>query len=54
MFYAIVNDNKVPDNYLLQNKDRIRIITDNLSFGVRTDESAHTSHAKEMIRKNNN
>ena len=50
MVYAIVNDKKVEDGYILQNKDRVRIITDDLSFGVREEGLAMTSYAKKKIR----
>lgn len=35
MVYAIVNDEYVPVDYILKNKDRVRIVTDNLSYGPR-------------------
>ena len=39
--------------YILRNKDRVRIITDDLSYGPRDDweEKAHTSYAKKKIRE---
>lgn len=51
MVAAIVNDEYVPVDYVLKNKDRVRIITDNLSFGPREDwiEKAHTTKAKKKI-----
>ena len=51
MVAAIVNDEYVPVDYQLKNKDRIRIITDNLSFGPREDwiDKAHTVKAKRKI-----
>ena len=57
MVSAIVNDEQVPVDYVLKNKDRVRIITDELSFGPREDwlDKAHTSLAKTRIiefRKN--
>ena len=53
MVAAIVNDEYVPIDYILQNKDRVRIITDDLSFGPRDDwkEKAKTSYAKRKIRE---
>ena len=53
MVGAFVNDEYVPVDYILQNKDRIRIITDNLSFGPRDDweGKAHTSYARKKIKE---
>ena len=55
MVGAFVNDEVVPIDYTLQNKDRVRIITDDLSFGSRDDweSKAHTSLAKRKIREFN-
>ena len=53
MVYALVNDRKVPDDYVLQNKDRVRIVTDDLSFGSRDESLARTSYAKRIIREFN-
>ena len=55
MVGAIVNDEYVPVDYTLKNKDRVRIITDDLSFGHREDwiDKAHTSYAKKKIREFN-
>jgi len=55
MVAAIVNDEYVPVDYVLKNKDRVRIITDNLSFGPREDwvEKAHTTKAKKKIKEFN-
>lgn len=52
MVGAIVNDEYVPIDYVLHNKDRAKIITDDLSYGPRSDweEKAHTSYAKKRIR----
>ena len=49
---VFVNDEYVPIDYILQNKDRIRIVTDDLSYGPRDDwmEKTHTSYAKQKIR----
>ena len=55
MVYAIVNDRKVDDGYILKNKDRIRVITDDLSFGPRDnwEEIAQTSYARKKIKEFN-
>lgn len=52
MVGVFVNDEYVPIDYILQNKDRVRIVTDDLSFGPRPEweEKAHTSYAKKQIR----
>ena len=52
MIYALVNDKKVADNYVLQNKDRVRIITDNIAYSSKEnwEEIAQTSYAKKKIR----
>lgn len=48
MVGAFVNDEYVPIDYSLKNKDRVRIVKDDLSFGPREDwlEKAQTSHAR--------
>jgi GTP pyrophosphokinase len=53
MVAAVVNDEYVPLNYILKSKDRVRIITDDLSFGPRDDwnENARTTHAKKKIKE---
>ena len=53
MVGAVVNDEPVPIDYELKNKDRVRIITDELSFGPREDwlDKARTSYAKKKIRE---
>ena len=53
MVSAIVNDEYVQIDYQLKNKDRVRIVTDPLSFGPREDwlEMARTSYAKKKIRE---
>ena len=55
MVAAIVNDEYVELDYTLKNKDRVRIITDELSFGPREDwiDKAHTCYAKKKIREFN-
>ena len=55
MVTAIVNNEYVPINYILHNKDRVRIITDDLSFGPRLDwiDIAKTSYAKKKIKEFN-
>ncbi len=53
MTAAFVNDELVPINYVLQNRDRVRIVTDVLSFGPRSEwlEYAKTSSARRRIRE---
>ena len=53
MVAAFVNDSYVPIDYKLQNKDRVKIITDKLSYGPREDwiEKAHTTLAKRKIKE---
>ena len=55
MVGAYVNDEFVPVDYELKNKDRVRVITDNLSFGPRVEwmDKAHTSLAKRKIKEFN-
>ena len=56
MIGAIVNDDKVSIYDELKNKDRVRIITSQLSMGPGKDweEKAKTTHAKRKIREFNN
>jgi len=51
MVQAVVNDQIVPVDYELRNKDRVRIITDELSFGARSEwiDKVKTTKAKRMI-----
>lgn len=53
MIGVFVNDEYVPIDYVLKNKDRVRIVTDDLSYGPREDwiEKAHTSLAKRKINE---
>lgn len=53
MVSAIVNDKAVDTDYVLHNKDRVRIITDILSYGPREDwiDKAKTTKAKRKIRE---
>ena len=53
MVGLVVNDEFVPVDYVLQNKDRVRIVTDDFSFGPREDwiDNAHTSLAKKKIKE---
>ena len=53
MVAAIVNDEYVALDYNLKNKDRVRIITDELSFGPRENwiDKVQTSYAKRMIKE---
>ncbi len=55
MVGVFVNDEFVPFDYVLQNKDRVRIIADDLSFGPREEwiNKAHTSLAKRKIKEFN-
>ena len=53
MVCAFVNGEHVPLDYKLQNKDRVRIITDDLFYGPKEDwlSIAHTSLAKRKIHE---
>ena len=53
MVGVFVNDEFVPIDYVLHNKDRVRIVTDELSFGPRIDwiDKAQTSLAKRKIKE---
>lgn len=53
MVSAIVNDRPVEADYVLQNKDRVRIITDILSYGPREEwlDKVKTTKAKRKIRE---
>jgi len=53
MVGVVVNDEYVPIDYVLKNKDRVKVITDNLSFGPREEwiDKAHTSYAKSKIKE---
>ena len=55
MVGVFVNDESVPIDYVLQNKDRVRIVTDELSYGPREDwmNKARTSLAKRKIKEFN-
>lgn len=52
MLGAFVNDDYVPVDYVLKNKDRVRIVTDDLSFGPREEwiDIAKTTNAKRKIK----
>jgi len=52
---AIVNDEVVDVNYILKNKDRVRIITNNLSLGPKEEWESivKTTKAKMKIREFN-
>lgn len=52
---AIVNDEEVPVDYILKNKDRVRVITDPLSLGPKEEwiEVVKTTRAKRKIREFN-
>ena len=53
MVGAYVNDEYVPVDYVLHNKDRVRIVTDILSYGPRLDwlDKATTTEAKMKIKR---
>ena len=53
MVGVYVNDNYVPLNYQLKNKDRVRVVTDDFSFGPRDDwmDMAVTTNAKKKIKE---
>ena len=53
MTSAIVNDEYVPLEYELKNKDRVRIITNDNNLGPRPEwaNMAKTTHAKQLIKK---
>lgn len=55
MIGAYVNDEYVPVDYVLKNKDRVRIVTDDLSYGPREEwiNKANTSYAKRRIKEFN-
>ena len=55
MVGVFVNDEYVPIDYVLKNKDRVRIVTDELSYGPREDwiDKAQTSLAKRKINEFN-
>ena len=53
MVSAVVNDKIVDADYVLHNKDRVRIITDILSYGPREEwiDKVQTTKAKRKIRE---
>ena len=53
MVSAIVNDRVVEPDYVLKSKDRVRIITDILSYGPREDwlDKVVTTQAKQQIKQ---
>lgn len=55
MVYAIVNDKREEPEYVLKNNDRVKIVTDILSFGPRQEwlEKAVTTRARRKIREFN-
>ena len=55
MVAAVVNDEYVPLEYKLKNKDRVKIVTDELSYGPRDEweKIAKTTRAKRKIREFN-
>ncbi len=50
---AIVNDKYVDVKYVLKNKDRVKVLTDDLSYGPRKDweNYAKTTYARRMIKE---
>jgi len=55
MTSAVVNDKMVDPDYILHNKDRVRIITDIMSYGPREEwiDKVQTTKAKRKIREFN-
>lgn len=55
MISAIVNDKMVDPDYVLHNKDRVRVITDIMSYGPREEwlDKVQTTKAKRKIREFN-
>ncbi len=53
MVSAVVNDQMVPVNYVLQKKDRVQIVTDPYANGPQLEwlNQAKTTHAKQMIKQ---
>ena len=53
MIGAIVNDSEVPLSYVLQNKDRVKVITDRLTVEPKEEweKIAQTSLARRKIRE---
>ena len=53
MVGAVVNEEHVPIDYQLRNKDRVKIITDELSFGPREEwlDKVVTTRARKKIRE---
>ena len=47
-----VNDEIVPIDYILENKDRVIVLTDDLAYGNRKDliDRANTEYAKKKIK----
>lgn len=56
MVGVTINEKHVPIDYVLKNKDRVRIITDDLSFGTREEflQFAKTTTARNKILELNN
>lgn len=53
MIGAYVNDEYVPVDYVLQNKDRVRIVTDEMSYGPKEEwvDMAKTTYARKKIKE---
>ena len=56
MVSALVNDKQVNPEYILNNKDRVKVITDLMSYGPRKEwlNQVKTSKAKRKIIEINN
>ncbi len=56
LVYGVVNGKSVSPNYLLQNNDRVVLLTDSLSYGPKEEweKLAKTSYARMMLRKYKN
>ena len=52
--YAYANDTMVGLDYVLNNNDRIKVVTDEMSLGPKSNLQARTSYAKMMILRNKN
>ena len=55
MISAIVNDHQVQPEYVLKNKDRVRVVTDIMSYGPREEwlDKVQTTKAKRKIKEFN-
>lgn len=55
LIVAKVNDEIVPIDYILENKDRVIVLTDDLAYGNRKDliDKANTEYDKKKIKEFN-